>query len=229
MSHLETYRVTEILGWFKEDWQIDFLLKHGKREAKRRMNSAAKIGTTVHEIIEKELCGKVSKKKLKHEEVTALKAFERFKKDYALSTISTEEEVRSDKWGVVGHYDWLGRVNQWKCLLDWKTSSVIGEKYWIQANVYNYMAGVPADYVGIVRLDKNIGDYEFQIREYDTNLVHLFGNMVAVFRHFNKPDGAPDKGKGEEDGTVTNQEVHGGQIVATSEDTDDRFAEDRKE
>lgn len=181
-------RVTSVLGYFLEPELVDWKIRVGKREANRISRAATKIGTRVHESVERILKGedvKDSKAAGAFEFNNCIGAFRKFASDYELETEEMEVEVVSEELGVVGHYDWLGKVNGKFMLLDWKTSRAINSKYWVQVNTYAYLAGFRDISVGIVRLDKNLGEYEFQSMKFEMEYVDVFEAMLSVYRYFN--------------------------------------------
>ncbi len=184
-------RVSHIVDVYKPDKLIDWYVRVGKKEARRVSTVATKIGSRVHELIEKKLRGeKVRFKKADGVEVlAAFEAFERFESEYELETISMEEEVVDEELGVIGHYDWYGKVNGKITFIDWKTSSAIKDSYWVQLHAYAYLAGVTGSELRVVRLDKNLGDYETESMSYDPYYMEVFRALLLVHRHFSVANG----------------------------------------
>ena len=72
-------------------------------------------------------------------------------------------------------------------MTDFKTSSQINLKNWVQVNKYAACNGT-YDKVAVLRLDKNLGVYEYQERKFDQSLVEVFDCMLVAHRYFN-PNG----------------------------------------
>lgn len=181
-------RVTEVLDYFAEPELVNWKVKVGAKEAKRVSSVALKLGSKVHKYIEDVLGGKdakFSRAKDSFELNNCLRAFEKFRANYDLQTEDMEKEVKSEYLGVVGHYDWFGWVGGRPTLIDWKSSARINKKYWVQVHMYAYLRGVALGHldVGICRLDKNIGEYEFEVMKYDEGFVEVFKSMLMAYRY----------------------------------------------
>lgn len=174
--------VSEILGYFIEPTLCDWKVRTGAKESRRIGTVATKIGTRVHELIENDFKNGVIKLAAKDvDEVrNCIEAYRRWKEDYSFVIEQMEQSVQSDAQKVIGHYDIFGQ----KTLLDIKTSSKINDKMWLQVNKYAQMRG-GCDNVAILRLDKNLGIYEFEKRPISQHCVDVFDAMLLTYRYFN--------------------------------------------
>jgi hypothetical protein len=169
-------RVSTVLNQFYYGPQGDW-------KAKRK---ALKIGTIVDGYCEKDWRdGRYKVKKSDPPEVTScMKGWELWKKHHPEDFNSIKEMQRVhyfDDWGVAGTSD----VIMPEVLLDIKTSRKVSKGYWIQTAVYNRDA--KKQFVRVLRLDKNFGDYEYVQRpkEYSQEyLEQVFIGMLNVFNYF---------------------------------------------
>lgn len=182
--------ISEVLGYFQEPTLVDWKVRTGAKEAKRISTVATKIGTRVHELIEQEFLGKQVKFTSKDPEdvKNCIEGYNKWKEDFGFVIEDMEQQVVDNDALVVGHYDIFGE----KTLVDIKTSSRVNLKMWLQVNKYAQMRG-GCDYVAILRLDKNLGIYQFEKRAVDQKCVELFDSLLKLYRYFNDPmgQGAP--------------------------------------
>lgn len=182
--------VTEVLDYFQEPTLVDWKIKVGKKEARRISTIALKIGSRVHEIIENEW--KEPKKvhlssKDSIEVKNCMSAWYQFKNDYDPQILEMETELKDDSLGIIGHRDILLKIGDRIVTADLKTSARINPKHWLQVNKYAHMNN-KYSYVGIIRLDKNLGIYQYEESEYGVTCVELFDSMVKLYWFFN-PNG----------------------------------------
>lgn len=184
-------RVTEILDRQKEDGLIDWFIKNGKKECRRVSTIATKIGSRVHKLIEKDLRGEpLGKINPSEFEVTnCMEAWKKFRERHQVVPDKLEEELKSEEHQIIGHRDFKGWVDEKYLTLDYKTSSMLNLKNWIQVNTYDWLAKWDTPFVGLVRLDKNLGIFDYQVYKRDEKLVNLFLNMVSVKRGFYDANG----------------------------------------
>ena len=99
---------------------------------------------------------------MKNEITTAFNAFLKFYADYNVVPYQLEYTVFGYGWA--GTMDFKGLLNNKKTLLDWKTSKAI---YWSsmgpQIAAYWVADGRWAEQAGILRLDKQSGEYELKL------------------------------------------------------------------
>lgn len=228
---LEWIRVTMILDFFKPPALVDWLIRVGKREARRTSTIATKQGTRVHELIEKDCKGQEVKflKKDVIEIRNCFEAWQRFKKEHDVEIFQMEQEVKDDELRVVGHYDALCRIDGVTTLLDFKTSKRISDNYWLQLAKYWDMCPNRPVQVAVLRLDKNLGEYEFKTNEqvgFDIGEgIEIFNGLVMAYRYYNAPSGDEKEGCY---GNVNAAEskVRGRQPLDLTKDPYDRTTED---
>lgn len=199
--------VSEVLDSYAEQGIIDWKIKVGKKEARRIGTVALKIGSRIHQLIEEDW--KTSKYKLKASDPVEVKncmgAWEQFKVDYKPAISAMETEVQDEGLKVVGHIDSLMEIGGSLVVMDFKTSSQVNLKHWLQVSKYAEMGRI-FDKVGILRLDKNLGIYEYQEREFDERLVQVFNSMAMVHRYFNpNGDNAEEDANGTTDDSSTDR------------------------
>lgn len=179
-------RVTTVLDFIKEEGLIDWLIKTGKREAKRQSTIAKNTGTRVHELIEQDLKdGSYKFKKSDNFEVqSCLTAWDSFKIRHEVKPVTLEEELVNEELGVVGHRDFKGYVDGKLTTLDYKTSTKLTAKNVIQVNVYDFLGGIDTPYVSLLRLDKSLGIFDYQCEKYSERYVDVFKSMLDVYRFY---------------------------------------------
>lgn len=195
-------RITRILGFFQPPFLVDWIMRVGKAQAKRIANHAAKIGTRVGELIEKEWKEGVYKFKAADDYAVknCMKAWADFKRDHQPEILDMEVTEYDEELGVAGTRDIRCRINGVHGVLDLKSSKSIHLTYWIQTVFYrrswNKLAEArgeqPMEECWILRLDKETGMYEFQSLTkagflYE-EVVNALCGLVNVFRFFTKHD-----------------------------------------
>ena len=177
-------RVTEVLDYFATPWLVAWKVKVGAKEANRISKAAMKIGTRVDEYIKANpYLPKLSKK----DEVDLLNpilAYYKWFNVYKPTSIVPQARIVGmlEEVEVSGEPDLL--VDD--VLVDLKCSSRISPVYWIQVNVYAYLA--QRHKVAILRLDKVTGAYEYVIKDYDKSLVLVWLGLARAYLYY-KGDG----------------------------------------
>lgn len=189
-------RVTEVLNYFKEPWYIDWVHRVGRTEANKIGKKAMAIGTRVDEIIKlrKQLQSDFLEvfKKEKEEVLNCLSAYRKWYEVYQPKSITPCTRLNATIEGheVTGEPDLM--VDD--VLVDIKCSSKISPSYWLQVNMYrNLLANTGVDgvlynpgKVGILRLDKVSGSFEYVIQDYDPDKVSVWCGMLRAYVYFNK-------------------------------------------
>ena len=181
--------VTEVLDYFIPKQLLDWYLKTGKTEAKRLSNTALKIGSRVDELICEDV--KLNKYKLTakdHIEVrNCMEAWESFKRDYGFEVKACQVEVKSHSEKLVGHIDLIMD----NMVVDVKCSSSIKNNYWLQVAKYAEMYREELLGLAILRLDKNLGTYQFikshQADKHPSILVDVYNGLLSAYRYYNAP------------------------------------------
>lgn len=182
--------VTEVLDYFQEPRLVEWKVKVGKREAKRLSTVAMKIGTRVHELIYQDWkcsgSGQVFKKSDSIEVRNCMQGWKQFKADYKPEILMMETELKQERLKIVGHRDMLVKVGEKFVILDLKTSSFIQQKHWLQVGKYADIDFEGKDLIGILRLDKNLGIYEYKTKSDFLTYSILFNGLLINYRFFNQ-------------------------------------------
>lgn len=227
---MDKIRVTEVLDYFPEPELVSWKINVGKRNAYLQSKKALKVGTRVHELIHQEFTKGVYKfKKDDCNEVrNCLSAWDKFKEHYNPKIISMEEEIQDDI--VVGHRDAVVMINDVKYIIDFKTSSALRSKYWIQVAKY-YGLSMDCDDICLLRLDKNIAIYEFKTSKdvgFDINNgIKVFDGLLNAYLYFNPNKVPPMVDKEDANGnSTTYQKKRSQQGLSLPKDRNDRISED---
>lgn len=187
-------RVTEPLDFFKMDWYTDWVCRVGKREANRIKKEAMEIGSAVDECIKTGKVKVIPKHKVEIE--NCLKAYRSWKEVYQPKEIVPGVRLFAtiDGVDVTGEPDiFVDGV-----LVDLKCSKKISLNYWIQVNVYRFLHEGIGHFglgkVGILRLDKITGSYEYVEKDYDPSLVRVWCGLMKAMIYFKgeEADGSID-------------------------------------
>lgn len=163
----------------------------GKKEAKRVSTVALKVGTRVDQMIQDSLSNKTVKYKPTDsiEVKNCYQAWLEFKRDYSPDVIAFQEEILYPDQDLVGHLD----LRTSDMVIDVKCASSIKKSYWLQVSKYSRGFLMPA----ILRLDKNLGVYEFKTAEQakvDVNeAIKVFDGLLEAYRFYNAPKEQEDE------------------------------------
>lgn len=183
--------VTEVLDTFIPKNLLDWYLKTGKAEANRLSKAAMKIGSRLDELVCQDIAGAMkitSKDSL--EVLNCVKAWQAFKQDYSPKITACQVEVTANK--IKGHIDLVmdGRIVDIKC------ASSIKPNYWIQTAKYADMYTEEISGIAILRLDKNLGTYQFMTHEQakvDINqCIKVFDGLLEAYRYYNPQRGTEE-------------------------------------
>lgn len=125
--------------------EFSLFIQDAKGAAKRKSDEAKENGTLAHDWIEAALSKKLSTdgKSLpmpeSPEAKSAIKAFIDWAKAHDIKWLASEEIVCSDVYRVAGKLDAIAVVDGITYLVDFKTSSQIGEDYLVQCAGYDLM------------------------------------------------------------------------------------------
>lgn len=149
-------RLTEVLGYFKSEEYWEWVLKVGKKEAKRIGTTAQKIGTNVDEAIKATILEKPAVKLKTKEAENCFKAYERWIYESMPVDLEVGTRLFDEESKVTGEPD----LFTFDTLIDVKCSNQIRPEYWLQTEWYARMLKKP--FKAILRLDKDLADYEFK-------------------------------------------------------------------
>lgn len=225
-------RVSTILDAYKEPGLIDWEYRVGKKQAGQVKRSATKIGSRVHGLIEDFYVKgsyELAAKELP-DVVNCMKAFDRWQEDYGIEIVGTEEKRYCEELLVAGTSDLRAK----SMMIDIKTSGKISDKYWLQLAIYSNMyfeeiGEIPDNWkLAVLRLDKNLGEYEWVVRDYDPHYMTVFKGMVHMHRYFN-PGHMPKDKEDNNVHTVTNNKVGNRQELELPKVPNDRASQGRQE
>lgn len=180
--------ITEILDYFQEPELVAWRVKVGLKEANKISRLAAKTGSRVHELIYSQwMDGDYKLKSTDNSEVrSCMEAWERFRRDYNPQIISMEDELKHEHYKLIGHQDIRCIVNGER-RIDIKTAGDVRLKHWLQLGGYELCE--PLYLAGILRLDRNIGTYEYVTSEEAgytmIDLSDTYKQLVKVYDFFN--------------------------------------------
>jgi hypothetical protein len=186
-------RITEVLDYFKEPRLVDWKVKMGAKEARRIGREAMKIGSRVDELI-KTAPRPVAKPKDSLEVQNCLKAYHRWLDVYRPGSVIPFKRLYARINGVLvtGEPDII--VDD--ILVDIKCAGRVNKKYWIQVNMYNFlklqngMAG--HEKLGILRLDKVTGYYDFPILPPNPRLVKVWMGLLDAYMELREEENGTD-------------------------------------
>lgn len=191
-------RVTEILSYtinepYIAEWANWLGYKH--KSYKATLGDAANVGTAVHNYIAN-VCQ--NKPVEEYSDDRILNCISAFNKWWNQLTSSNEVSIIGQEQKIVcpwfgGTYDMLLRVNDKVYLIDFKTSSKISFRYFLQLAAYKYMIepyyNIHVDACMILRLDKKNAGFEEAIVDtntsigdsYITDCLNTFFSCVAYY------------------------------------------------
>ena len=208
-------RVTEVLDYYTEPELLAWKLREGPAKCEKVSKEALQIGTVVDGYIKAKLQKEDYVLLSDNPAIFAcMEAWEHFREDRpelieAITGIQTE--VQKDE--VIGHpdleitqreprplmstYTALDEqpIRRWG-IIDIKTSKAIQPKYWTQVAAYWWLKGQQTpqlspfnSFIGILRLDKQTGQYEYQeitdiqVLRYE---VEVFQAYLTTYQHGQK-------------------------------------------
>jgi hypothetical protein len=181
VQHIERNALSTEEGYLVSD---DCLI--GAKTAHRVVrDTAADIGTAVHDYASKVLIGDAWEPATTDMETQARGAFDRWLAEHKVEPVELERMVFSKYNWFAGRTDFYGVIDGRKATLDFKTSSAIYVEHWLQATAYDIalceeLGGEPTDR-WVVRLDKNTGAFDAQKRA--PNIDHNAAFLSAVGLH----------------------------------------------
>lgn len=204
-------RLTHVIDYFIPPELCNYLVRTGKKESGKIKKQTAKLGTRSHKLIEDDFLNGGYKlvKADSYEVRQAMEAWEKFKKEYDLKIVDMEKRLYSDVYMVTARRDMLAVINGKRTLLDLKVTGAIRPKNWIQVAMNALFeeenGGEHIDELAILRLHKNLGEYEFVSRPNEDRYRIVFEGMLNAYRFFQEEQSSKKaKGTGEEYDTGNN-------------------------
>lgn len=180
-------RVTEVLGFFKQEWYVKWVAKNGLAHCNRVSKASMKVGSRVDEIIKS---WKLFPCKKDSAEVNnCLNAFIKWRQVYEPKEVLNGVRIYKEFDGieVTGEPD----IYVDGTLVDIKCAGKISPDYWLQVNTYRWLEGKTGK-VAILRLDKTTASYEYVVKDYDPFLVNVWRGLMSAYVYY----------KGDTDGGV---------------------------
>ncbi|MET9959318.1 hypothetical protein ABZ128_09550 [Streptomyces sp. NPDC006326] len=114
---------------------IDYL----KNAHRRTSKAAADLGSTAHDLFERQARGEVIKLRHVHVDVKPhVQWFDQFLQEIQPKFLHMEETVWSDTYGYAGSFDAIAEVDGEVVVLDWKTSKSVYDSVALQLSAYRY-------------------------------------------------------------------------------------------
>lgn len=202
LKGVEVPSVTTVLKVLNKPALVSWANSLGfKRQSyKKELERTARVGTLVHSYAEERFNKKLfrdMKRAFRLDDFSreqALSAYNGFKmwlrdnKD--LEVIASEKELVSNKNKYGGTIDLIAKIDGETFIVDFKTSAKVHSTMFLQLSAYVYMAeenGIKIDRVGIVRLSKNKGNYEFVVmkRKKLQPYFDIFLKLLDVYKSWN--------------------------------------------
>lgn len=173
-------RVTEPLNFFKEQWYIDWVHKVGRTEANKISKRAMALGTRVDELIKLRCATAMTKDSV--ETHSCIAAFNKWMAVYQPKEIVNGERL----YTIIDGHEVSGEPDIYvdDVLVDIKCATKISPSYWVQVNMYRYLKCDTGSKVGILRLDKTTGSYEYVVKDYDPRLVNVWMGLMRAMVYY---------------------------------------------
>jgi hypothetical protein len=153
-------RPSHILDYFAPPELVDWKARTGLTEAKRISRIALKHGSRIDELIRE---SKAPKKSDSIEVVNCFRAWSKWLSDYSPKFIVFPPTGYCEKRMVAGTPDIYWEDQQ--DLIDVKSSKSVHENYFFQLGFYASVSTSPIKRLAVLRLDKELGEYEYVTNE----------------------------------------------------------------
>ena len=157
---------------------VAWKVKVGQKQAGIISRRAMKVGSRVDEIIK---TGSKPDSKDSSEVRSCFEGFNKWFQDYQQPRFEVGTRLYDESRQLTGEPDIFLTASN--CLVDIKCAGMINQKYWLQLAAYASMMGKPPATIGILRLHKSIGEYEYKVREFDERLVDVFNGMLMAYNY----------------------------------------------
>lgn len=167
--------VTQILDYFTEPELLAWYLREGKAKCEKISTEAKRVGTAIDLMVKTSLRGQAQTVLGESEEVLSCwigwQAFLKYQPEFPQYVTGMQTEVTDGE--LIGHPDFELEIPGlgWG-IIDLKTSKQIQPKHWTQVVQYATLKArqsqlPPAQFVGILRLDKRNGTYQYALETPD--------------------------------------------------------------
>ncbi len=194
-------RVTSVLSFVESQWKEFWWRKVGFEAADKITKDSSEFGTRVHKLIETMLKGPIGECKGGTPETECAAAVVNYLLENKITPLfgtyekSLEIEVKDEKLGLIGHFDYAALVDGQPCIVDFKTSKSMRKSFPLQKAAYAKMAnrqfGSVIDNGLTIRShwDAEMQTVEFEAKYY-TGLIKkywpIFKSCVDVYKYFNR-------------------------------------------
>jgi hypothetical protein len=185
-------RISRILGGFVPDGLLNWYKRTSKAKIDKMFKVSTEIGSLVDEWAECYAFGNEFNQEIPDDYLEAysncINAFAQWVADDKPVFNDSQVTRFDDRLKVAGSRDF--RINEYT-ILDVKTGTKINQypikkSYWLQVNKYADMEScVDIRKVAIVVLDKDTGEYRYEEREVNQDVIDVFDGMVNTYRYFN--------------------------------------------
>jgi hypothetical protein len=165
--------------------QVDAFADRAKKAHRVKKKEAADVGTQIHDLIDEFLKNDCHVPPINTEDLRVISGFAAFIKwtdENDVEVLEHEKVVCDSDMLYAGRYDLMAMVNGVKTLIDFKTSNAIYDEYWQQLSAYAGCEPGVVD-IAIIRLDKETGDFEYQVRGYNYADTVAFKNLAQYYKY----------------------------------------------
>lgn len=181
--------VTEILETFPEAELVAWKLRVGAKKVKEVSEEALRIGTVVDKIVQAECRMEQVELPPEASVENCFRAWRNFLKEspsFPTTIVWMQQEL--SRFGITGHPDFYLKRGSAFGICDLKCASQIRPLHWTQVAAYSWLQHheTNADFLAILRLDKQTGNYEYvELTEPDEidYEVQVWLNYKTLYEH----------------------------------------------
>ncbi len=192
-------RVTTVLDSLNAGWKYFWLKSVGFEECDRIGKESTEFGRQVHKGVENYLIGTAIEKPLTERQQFCANLDIKWLKEAKSVPLqiegkpAVELELKSEKYKLVGHPDYINYISGTLWIIDWKTSKESRLEYPLQMAAYTMMLeeqhGIKCNDGAILRTpsDPNVFP-QFEVHEYHNlkeKYLPLFLNGLSLYNYFN--------------------------------------------
>lgn len=164
VDHIETNLRSQF-----DNRSLPVLFAEARKAHVTKKDSAADIGSRVHEYAQMVLQGQTPPEPLDGPAQKGIEAFWRWVDSHKIEPIAVERRVMSKEGMYAGTCDFFGLIDDRLCVLDFKTSKGVYDEAWWQTSAYVMaideelsLAEIPARW--IIHLNKETGEMSAHVR-----------------------------------------------------------------
>lgn len=172
-----------------DEVQLHTILESSRLAHNKKKTDAGALGTFIHNWVEQHIKGENPGMPVNPNMQSAIFRFLEWEKKYNVKFLVSEQVIFSKKYRYTGTLDFICSIDGKMYIGDLKTSSGIYPEMFLQTAAYRYARTeeYPEEkYEGmlIIRVDKNLGDFEFAVcRNYDDYSKMMIGFVAALKLH----------------------------------------------